>query len=151
MKKVVVAIDGSEASKSVIDYAIHYANRETDAEMFFLHVIGLSEQVPLFYGEGTVMIPPSEEDVKKEFGELIRKETQALGMTIPRMSITVRSGKAYDQIIKFAEEIGAVMIMIGHRGLGAVERFFLGSVAAKVVANAPCSVYVHRPSVLPGE
>jgi nucleotide-binding universal stress UspA family protein len=67
------------------------------------------------------------------------------------MFITVRSGKAYDQIIKFAEEIGAVMIMIGHRGLGAVERFFLGSVAAKVVANAPCSVYVHRPSVLPGE
>ncbi|NLK18777.1 MAG: universal stress protein [Synergistaceae bacterium] len=151
MKKVVVAIDGSEASKSVIDYAIHYADRESDADMYFLHVIGLSEHVPMFYGEGTLMIPPSEEDVKKEFGELIRKETEALGKTIPRMSITVRTGKAYDQIVKFAEEIGAAIIMIGHRGLGAMERFFLGSVAAKVVANAPCSVYVHRPAELPKE
>ena len=151
MKKVVVAIDGSEASKSVIDYAIHYANREADADMYFLHVIGLSEHVPMFYGEGTLMIPPSEEDVEKEFAELIRKETASLDLTIPKMSITVRSGKAYDQIVKFAEEIGAVMIMIGHRGLGAMERFFLGSVAAKVVANAPCSVYVHRPEGLKKE
>ncbi|NLA90749.1 MAG: universal stress protein, partial [Synergistaceae bacterium] len=62
-----------------------------------------------------------------------------------------KTGKPYDQIVKFADELGATMIMIGHRGLGAVERFFLGSVAAKVVANAPCSVYVHRPVDLPGE
>lgn len=151
MKKVVVAIDGSEASKSVIDYAIHYANREADAEMHFLHVIGLSEHVPMFYGEGTVMAPPSEEDVEKEFTELISKVSESLGMTIPKMSVVIKTGKPYDQIVKFADELGATMIMIGHRGLGAVERFFLGSVAAKVVANAPCSVYVHRPVDLPGE
>lgn len=28
MKKVIVAIDGSETSKRVIDYALHYAARE---------------------------------------------------------------------------------------------------------------------------
>ncbi len=67
------------------------------------------------------------------------------GRPFPKMSISVRSGKVYDQIVKFAVENDAFMIMIGHRGLGAMERFFLGSVAAKVVANAPCSVYVHRP------
>ena len=31
MKKVVVAIDGSEESRGVIDYAVHYANREAEA------------------------------------------------------------------------------------------------------------------------
>jgi len=44
MKRVVVAIDGSEVSKGVIDYAIHYANREKEAEMLFLHVVEPSEQ-----------------------------------------------------------------------------------------------------------
>jgi Universal stress protein family. len=51
MKKVVVAIEGSEANRGVVDYAIHYANREPDAEMLFLHVIDLSEYKPVFYGE----------------------------------------------------------------------------------------------------
>ena len=145
MKKIVVAIDGSDASRGVVDYAIHYANREQDAEMLFLHVIALSEHRPVFYGEGTVVVPPTDDEVKSEFEDFIKKEMEAIGKTIPKMSISVRSGRVNDQIVKFAEENDACMIMIGHRGLGAMERFFLGSVAAKVVANAPCSVYVHSP------
>lgn len=39
MKKVVVAVDGSDVSKEVIDYALHYAQREKDAELLFLHVV----------------------------------------------------------------------------------------------------------------
>lgn len=145
MKKVVVAIDGSDASRGVVDYAIHYANREKDAEMLFLHVIALSERNPVFYGEGTMMLPPLDDAVKAEFETFIKKEMERIGKTIPRMSVSVRSGKVYNRIVKFAEENDAFMIMIGHRGLGTMERFFLGSVAAKVVAHAPCSVYVHRP------
>lgn len=145
MKKIVVAIDGSDASREVVDYAIHYADREADADMLFLHVIVYSEHMPLFYGEGTVMTPPSEEDVKEEFEKFIEEREGEAGKTILRKSVSVRMGRAYDQIVKFADEQDASMIMIGHRGLGAMERFFLGSVAAKVVASAPCSVYVHRP------
>jgi Universal stress protein UspA and related nucleotide-binding proteins len=40
------------------------------------------------------------------------------------------------------------MIMIGHRGISDLRRFVMGSVAAKVVAHANCSVYVHRPKGL---
>ena len=63
----------------------------------------------------------------------------------PSMSVSVRAGSAYARIVEFSEELQADMIMIGHRGLTNLQRFFLGSVAAKVVAHAPCSVYVHRP------
>jgi nucleotide-binding universal stress UspA family protein len=51
-------------------------------------------------------------------------------------------------ILEFAEGVAAELIMIGHRGNLERKRFFLGSVAAKVVAHANCSVYVHRPRVL---
>ncbi|MFA7621781.1 MAG: universal stress protein, partial [Aminobacteriaceae bacterium] len=70
MKKVVVPIDGSETSKGVVDYAIYYANRE-DAEMLFLHVMTLLEHEPVFYGEADVILPPSDEAVKREFGKFI--------------------------------------------------------------------------------
>lgn len=145
MKRVVVAIDGSEVSKGVVDYAIHYANREKDAEMLFLHVVEPSDQRTIFYRGHVVSVPPAPEDVKEEFGAFLNGRMAALGKTIPRMSINLRGGSAYEQIVRFAEEENADIIMIGHRGLGNVERFFLGSVAAKVVAHAPCSVYVHRP------
>ena len=145
MKKIVVAIDGSEASKGVVDYAIHYANREPDAEMLFLHVISILDQKPIFYGEGTAYMPPSDAEVQKEFQDFIQKRIELSGLTIPRMSVFIRTGRDYDQIVSFAEKEDADMIMIGHRGLSPMQRFFLGSVAAKVVAQAPCSVYVHRP------
>ncbi|NLB84195.1 MAG: universal stress protein [Synergistaceae bacterium] len=151
MRRVVVAIDGSEASKGVVDYAIHYASVEKDAEMLFLHVISILEQKPIFYGEGAAYMPPSDAEVKKEFENFIHKRIELSGLTIPRMSVSIRTGRDYDQIVNFADKEDADIIMIGHRGLSGVERFFLGSVAAKVVSRAPCSVYVHRPKELKGE
>ena len=61
------------------------------------------------------------------------------------MSVSVVSGVPYDEIVRFAEDHDADIIMIGHRGMSNLARFFLGSVASKVVAHAPCSVYVRRP------
>ncbi|MDI9370005.1 MAG: universal stress protein [Synergistaceae bacterium] len=145
MKRVVVPIDGSDTSKGVVDYAIYYANREEAAEMLFLHVMTILEHEPVFYGEAEVILPPSDDTVKEEFRKFIEERMEVAGQRIPRMSISVRKGRVYDQIVRFAEEEDADIIMIGHRGLSPMQRFFLGSVAAKVVAQAPCSVYVHRP------
>ena len=145
MKKVVVAIDGSEVSKGVVDYAIHYANREKGAQMLFLHVIAPPEQREIFYRGHVVSLPLEPEEVRSEFESFIKERTDKAGVGIPNLSVVVRSGSPYDQIVRFAEEENADIIMIGHRGLGNLQRFFLGSVAAKVVAHAPCSVYVHRP------
>ena len=144
MKKIVVAIDGSEASKGVVDYAIHYANVEKDAEMLFLHVISVVDQRPIFYAQGVAYIPPPSSEVKKEFEEFIRNRMILAGETIPKMSVSITNGRAYDQIVNFAEKEDADIIFIGGRGLTGVERFFIGSVAARVVSSAPCSVYVHR-------
>ena len=57
MKRVVVAVDGSDESKAVIDYAVHYANREADAEMLFLHVIGTEERGRVFVEGYAVELP----------------------------------------------------------------------------------------------
>ena len=145
MKRVVVAVYGSDESKAVIDYAVHYANLEADAEMLFLHVSGTEERGRVFVEGYAVELPTVGEKVKQEFEEFVRAQVAKSGMGIPRMSITVLPGIPYEKIVHFAEENNADIIMIGHRGMSNLKRFFLGSVAAKVVAHAPCSVYVHRP------
>ena len=145
MKKVVVAIDGSEISKRVIDYALHYAAREGDAKLIFVHVVSWTEGKRVsFMGQAVDILPPAEE-VKEKFSVFVEDEIKATHSPRPDMTIRVETGSPYAQIVAVAEETDADMIMIGHRGLGDLQRFFLGSVAAQVVAHAPCSVYVHRP------
>ena len=152
MKKVVVAVDGSEVSKGVIDYALHYAEQEKDADLHFLHVIEPlvsepQEQEVILFRWHALSIAPSPEKAQKEFEQFLKKKVKTSGKSRPSMSVSIRVGSAYARIVEFADEIQADMIMIGHRGLGNLQRFFLGSVAAKVVAHAPCSVYVHRPKL----
>ena len=145
MKRVVVAIDGSEVSERVIDYALHYAAREKDAVLLFLHVVDSTEHQRVTFRGHSVEVAPSEEEVLRDFTEFVKKRIQADKAPEPQMKVHVAYGNPYDRIVGFAEEVSADMIMIGHRGLSDLQRFLLGSVAAKVVAHAPCSVYVHRP------
>lgn len=151
MKKVVVAVDGSAVSKEVIDYALHYAQKEEDAELLFLHVVNWEDYREVSVGGRSVSVPPSEEEAERELGNWVQERVESSGNLRPeRMSINVLFGNPYNEIVDFAEKVDASMIMIGHRGLSNLERFFLGSVAAKVVAHSPCSVYVHREKNIPG-
>ena len=146
MKKVVVAIDHSTVSRSLMDYAFHYAAREKDAALHFLHVIEPEKTAwHTFLGkvEETILVK-----VDEEVRKYVREAVATSGQVVPNWSVTVRPGVPYESILDFADEVGAEMIMVGHRGISDLRRFVMGSVAAKVVAHANCSVYVHRPRVL---
>lgn len=54
----------------------------------------------------------------------------------------VRTGDPAAQIVEAAEELGADLIVIGSRGLAALERLVIGSVARNVLLHAGCSVLV---------
>ena len=152
MKRVVVAVDGSEVGKALMEYAFHYAHREGDAELFFLHVVETTkyagfEPGPLWTG---AYLPFDEErmnQARTTIDTRVREAREAFPHAIPDMTVTVVLGVPYQEIVDFAKSKDADMIMIGHQGLSNLERFFIGSVAAKVVAHAPCSVYVLRPKM----
>jgi nucleotide-binding universal stress UspA family protein len=58
--------------------------------------------------------------------------------------VHARIGKAADEILALAKEVGADLIVIGTKGLTGVEHYVLGSVAEKVVREAGCAVIVAR-------
>lgn len=53
-------------------------------------------------------------------------------------------GRASEQLIVLACEIGADLVAVGSRGLSGVERFLLGSMSGELVALAPTSLLVAR-------
>jgi nucleotide-binding universal stress UspA family protein len=81
----------------------------------------------------------------KSRGEEVLAKAQSILTSEGVTAKTVLSSSisAADEIIGLAEKQKVDLIVIGSRGLGgAATRFFMGSVASKVVGHAPCSVYV---------
>ena len=154
MKRIVIAVDGSEISRDLAEYAFHYAHREGDAELIFLHVVEPPNLSGFESGQLVVNLPSEEErknQARTTIEARLRDAKQTFPFDVPHLSVVVTYGAPYMEIVDFAKARDADMIMIGHRGLSGVERFFLGSVASKVVSRAPCSVYVHRPKGSTGE
>lgn len=60
------------------------------------------------------------------------------------VSTKILEGMPKDVIVEEAREWDADLIVVGSHGYGRVKRVVLGSVAAGVVASAPCSVRVVR-------
>jgi nucleotide-binding universal stress UspA family protein len=60
------------------------------------------------------------------------------------VEVHVREGDAAHVLLDVAEETGADMIAVGARGHGALRRFALGSVSAKLSHNAPTSLLIVR-------
>src|SRR5262245_47906903 len=56
----------------------------------------------------------------------------------------LRNGTAHERIVSVAKGQHARLIVIGTHGRTGVARFFLGSVAARVAATAPCPVLTVR-------
>jgi nucleotide-binding universal stress UspA family protein len=54
------------------------------------------------------------------------------------------SGRADEEIIVRAEQVGADLVVVGSRGLGGIRRALMGSVSDSVVRHAHCPVLVVR-------
>jgi len=66
------------------------------------------------------------------------KRVEASGGTVNERHL--REGRAEEEIVVLAEEIGAGMIVMGSRGRGRLRRALLGSVTDAVVRHAHCPV-----------
>ena len=135
--------DFSSASGKAFSRAIAEA-RTRKSPLLILHV--LSPIVPVV-GEGYVspsayqeMSAASRAWAQKKLDRAVAKakaaRVRARGM--------LRDGTAHEQISRVAKARHAKLIVIGTHGRTGVARFFLGSVAARVAATAPCPVLTVR-------
>ena len=83
-------------------------------------------------------------DIEKKIREdLVQRVESTAGPEVP-IETHVLEGRAAGRITKFAEEMGADLIVIGSHGLSGLRRFLLGSVSERVVRSAHCPVLVTR-------
>lgn len=140
--KILVAIDGSEASMDAADYAIQMA-REYNSKLIALHVI-LSD-LTIFGPNPPRHINELKLEAQKYLDELREKsnlDSNNSDKKIPLRTELIASASAVGGIVGFAEKENTSLIVIGTRGRSGFKKLLLGSVAAGVVTHAHCPVMV---------
>ncbi len=132
--RILVAIDPSSGSQHVVNEA---AARPWPAGTAIC-VLSIVEM------ERWGGLPTLIEDAKLAARVLVKTATEKLGRPGLEVFTDIQSGYPKKAIPDFAREWKADLVMVGSRGLGAVSRFFLGSVAQGVLRAAPCSVEIVR-------
>jgi nucleotide-binding universal stress UspA family protein len=143
--KILVPVDGSKYSMEAVKVASDYAKIKK-AEVTLITVSPFVQGLDLEISAGAM--EKINESMKSRGEEVLLKAQSILTAEgVSAKTVASSSISAADEIIGFAEKDKTDLIVIGNRGLGgAATRFFTGSVASKVAAHAPCSVYIVKTS-----
>jgi nucleotide-binding universal stress UspA family protein len=127
MKKMLVAIDGSEASTQAVAVAVELA-AEHAAELVFVHVAPTLDVVP-WSGFGSTIAAFPHELTHVDLEPLEAAAAVAAEHGVPATTTLVRSNAPVEGIVAQAESVDADLIIVGSRGHGAVASVLLGSVS----------------------
>jgi nucleotide-binding universal stress UspA family protein len=142
--QIVVAYSVGAGGAAVLERAVDYAAAEPNRVLHIVHALDPHA--------GTQLVPMtgacdySYADAVQT--ELIRIVGGVLVARKPPHEVHffchARIGKAADEILSVAREVGAELILVGSHDKTTLERVLLGSTSAAVVRAASCSVFVVR-------
>jgi nucleotide-binding universal stress UspA family protein len=135
--KILLATDSSREAELAATTAVDLAN-STNSE---LHVIHVGELLPTLLAQTEVEPAQLEREAQQLLDEQVRGIEEA-GGTVKEAHL--RLGRADEEIVDLAQDIGAGMIVMGSRGRGRIRRALMGGVSDSVVRHAHCPVTVVR-------
>lgn len=143
VKKILMPIDRSEYNRKIVAYAISLS-KAWGAEITAIHVIDVGHGVGHGRNEATKRVRIQEakrpaEDLLNQIELLTKKKGVKIKKDVIKENDTV--GKA---IIDYAKKNKIDVILIGTKGMTAVEEYFFGSVAKEVIHHAHCPVFAIR-------
>jgi len=136
LRRITLATDGSDASAKALAFVLtkFQPNRST----------GKGRQVPIHVSVIHVMPFVKYPGLKEANHTLIEENVRKLLKAGFTAEPVYQLGKPAEEIMKVASKQHVDLNVMGAKGLGAIARFLLGSVATRVVQHANCSVLVVR-------
>jgi nucleotide-binding universal stress UspA family protein len=143
IKSILAPTDFSPHSELAVRYASEFAER-LDAELHLLHV--LSEILPA--GPDPLLMPVMPAEYYKENEDRARQKLDIVpDSSWGRPTAVVRAvrwGSPVDCIVSYALDHRIDMIVIATHGRTGLSHVLLGSVAERIVREAPCPVLTIR-------
>ncbi len=142
IKKILCALDLSQHSKLVAEYAVSMA-KAYDAEVLVVYAAPALTQYVGFH------VPPS--SIENFVGEIISGAEKTMQEFVAEHFKDVKAtgkvvnGYAAEEILNLVESAGADIIIMGTHGRKGIDRILFGSVAEKVVKGSQVPVMTVRP------
>lgn len=140
---IVLAYDGSDCADRAIE-GLRSAGIPDESE---ITVLSVSEWFPVPADTGVSGLSADASLANNnEAARLAETAAQQLREEYPGWKVRAEGcvGSAAHEIVRFAEEQNAELIVTGSHGRSAVGRFFLGSVSHQIVTKARCNVRISR-------
>jgi nucleotide-binding universal stress UspA family protein len=142
---IIVAVDFSDTSAETIDAALELA-RGQQHRVHLVHVVA-----DVFRSMGLTEAPTLDwAEIQRTWIDQARHQLIDLAagckLDPQRVTTAVEVGSPAAEIVRYAHDHAAQVIVLGSHGHGSVRRFMLGSVADRVLRQASCPVMLvpHR-------
>lgn len=146
--KILVATDGSKASKAVIETAGKIISDADNTEVKIISVVEsfvpLSAEPFAVSAEYYAEMEQAAKERAESFVEEAKNNLKNFRPELNNLSTEILRGNIGQTIIETAENWNADLIVVGSHGYGFWQRALLGSISNSVVNHAPCSVMVVR-------
>ena len=143
IKKVIVALDGSESANQALDLALDVAEKYT-ADILLLSIFHsyLCRVRPSYLTPEEIQ--PCLEKQKAYHEKVLSEALKKVNRLKPNLNVStkLKEGRPTDKIIETAKEGNFDLIVMGSRGIGGITQLLLGSVSDRVADHAPCAVLI---------
>ena len=142
IKKIIVPVDFGKTTHKLVEFATYIAT-QLSAEIDFCHVVEPFSTGDMMLGSPSLGDLEKQIRVKAEerMANLI-EDNEGKG---PVCRGKILFGDTVDEIVAYARENGADMVIIGTHGAKGLEKILLGSVAERVVKRSDCPCLVMNP------
>lgn len=141
LDRIVVAFDFDAVTAPAIECAVHLA-APTTARLYLLHAVPLGRgEAPEDSAEverASSLFDLADDRIRARLEELRGPAAAGEAPTVE----CLRFGKPAEEVVAFANEVGASLIVTGTHARTGVGRVLVGSVAEEIWRRAPCPVLV---------
>jgi nucleotide-binding universal stress UspA family protein len=143
IRKILVAVDGSDPSFNASTYAIDLA-KKNDAELILLYIVSPVPYSQFEYaniGRMKEIETIEKEKAQQEVVDKVKQKATEKKVSV-KTDVLIKYTPVVKEIVEYAEKKKVDMIVIGSRGMTGFKKLLLGSVASGVVKYSHCPVLV---------
>jgi universal stress protein A len=138
-KTILCPTDFSEESYRAIEYALRFA-QAADGMLLLAHIIHVSSG-ELYLPDGRTL---TFEEAKHRTLGLLEELREKRLRNYPKCELVVDIGEPHDVLLGIATQRKVDLIVIATHGRSGLQHLVMGSVAERIIRDAPCPLFVVR-------
>lgn len=137
-KTILLAYDGTTYSEHVLQRGAELA-RTCQARLYLLSIVVTTGNMAIAEAVGSTDVWGMEQSALEKN---VNKAIQTLKEQGMDVSASIRSGDPDIEIVRYARELNADLVILGHTTKGMLTRWLQGSLCAKLLDQLPCNLLV---------